>query len=439
MTKKNDINIEISWDKNVVPENTKIERSLLIDLTTKSDSIKTKKDRPPVNLALVIDRSGSMDGSPLEAAKSAAKQITKKLNSGDRLSLVSFDTETKSHFSNIKMDSKGASFARGVINELYAGSMTNLSGGWFEGARCVTEAIDHGNFNDGFVIVLSDGMANVGITDPKELKLHATELSSRGIQTSSIGIGAHYSPLQLDALALGGGGRLHDTETAGDIIEVVLGELGEIGNTFARNLKLYIHSPSSIQLECLSKIPGESYGNFFQVDVGSLQLDQTRSIALLVKTDSQDKGSELPIEVHITWEDIEKGEQIESTVVSTILKVVGINEFKNTPINTNVTRKIADLWEASLAYRAMILNEQNRFDKAKSIYDKNMLSYSQIVDCLDDSASRVDRFKSTQDRVAREWIGRSKRGAFNLSKKLMMGQSDLRQRDTGSWHDEIES
>jgi len=437
MTIKSTINIEMSWDKTVVPANTKSERSLLIDLISNSNSEIKKKGRSPVNLSLVIDRSGSMAGAPIMAAKLAATQIAEHLSPKDRLSIVSFDYQIITHFNNLKMDTEGCNYAKRMISEIYARGNTDLSGGWFEGARCVTEAIDSGDFNNGYVVVLSDGMANAGITNPKELKMHANELASRGIQTSSVGIGANYSPLQLDALALGGGGRLHDAETADDIIDVVLGELGEIGNTVARNVKLHIHLPRGAQLECLSKIPAQRSGNFFQIDVGTLQLDQVKSIALLAKIDLLDNGKELPFEAHITWEEIETSMQNESSVKSSALKVVSIKESESAAINTTVVRKVADLWEASLAYQAMILNEQNQFDMASSVYDNNMISYGLIVDSLEDSDSRVERFKSTQKRVANEWHGRSKRASFNLSKKMMMSEPDLRRRETGNWHDEL--
>ena len=437
MTKKSNINIEMSWDKLVVPAKTNTERSLLIELSADSDSKIKKKDRPPVNLALVIDRSGSMDGSPIEAAKIAASQIVEKLSSKDCLSLVSFDDEVITHFSNVKMDIEGCNHAKQMISELYARGMTDLSGGWFEGAKCATEAIDEGGFSNGYVIVLSDGMANHGITDPKELKMHATELASRGIQTSSIGIGANYSPLQLDALAEGGEGRLHDTETADDIIDVVLGELGEIGNTIARNIKLYIHSPRGVQFECLSKMQGHRSGNFFQIDIGSLQLNQTKSVALLTKVGEFPNGNDLSFKAHITWEELETGKQNESSVVNSTLKVVTLKKAESAAINSTVVKKVADLWEASLAYQAMIFNEQNRFGRASRIYDDNMESYDLLINSLEDKESRLDRFKLLQRRVARQWQGRSKRASYNLSKKMMMSEPDLRNRDTGNWHDEI--
>ena len=437
MTNKSNINIQMSWDKLVVPAKTNTERSLLIELSADSDSKIKKIDRPPVNLALVVDRSGSMDGSPIEAAKIAASQIVEKLNQKDCLSLVSFDDEVITHFSNVKMDIEGCNHAKQMISELYARGMTDLSGGWFEGAKCATEAIDEGGFSNGYVIVLSDGMANHGITDPKELKMHATELASRGIQTSSIGIGANYSPLQLDALAEGGEGRLHDTETADDIIDVVLGELGEIGNTIARNLKLYIHSPRGVQFECLSKMQGHRSGNFFQIDIGSLQLNQTKSVALLTKVGEFPNGNDLSFKAHTTWEELETGKQNESSVVNSTLKVVTLKKAESAAINSTVVKKVADLWEASLAYQAMIFNEQNRFGRASRIYDDNMESYDLLINSLEDSDARIDRLNAAQKKVSAPWKGRSKRASYNLSKKMMMSEPDLRHRKTGNWHDQL--
>ena len=129
-----------------------------------------------------------MGGTYIEAAKIAAKGIADRLTTRDRLSLVSFDNEIITHFSNLSMDSVGRRRAKSTIAELYARSATNLSAGWFEGANCVTEAIDDDNFQNGHVVVLSDGMANRGIIDPEELNMHAQELASRGVYTSAVGI-----------------------------------------------------------------------------------------------------------------------------------------------------------------------------------------------------------------------------------------------------------
>ena len=68
MIKENKMNIEMRWDKLVVPTETRCERNLLIELTALGQPKEKKKDRPPVNLALVIDRSGSMQGTYIEAA-----------------------------------------------------------------------------------------------------------------------------------------------------------------------------------------------------------------------------------------------------------------------------------------------------------------------------------------------------------------------------------
>ncbi len=437
MIKKNKMNIEMRWDKLVLPAETCSERNLLIELTALGQAKQKNKKRPPVNLALVIDRSGSMGGPYIEAAKIAAKGIADQLTTRDRLSLVSFDNEIITHFSNLSMDSAGRRRAKSTIAELYARNATNLSAGWFEGANCVTEAIDDDNFQNGHVLVLSDGMANVGIEDPEELNMHAQELASRGVYTSAAGIGAHYSPLQLDALAEGGAGRLHDTETAEDIIDVVLGELGEISNTVACHVSLFIRSPRGVRLECLSSTREFKSGNFLGIPLGMMQLNRMKTVALLTEVSELSKGKELPFEAYVTWEDVDSGEQHQSATVNSVLQVVSAREAEKTEVNTEVVRKFADLWEASMAYKGMILNEQHNYDAANMLYKSDLESFSEMVGSLEDGDDRVNRHKLAGKRMAREWKGRSKRESFDLAKKKMLSEPDLRQKDSGNWHDRL--
>jgi len=437
MKNKNKINIEMHWDKLVVPAQTSCDRSLLIELTVIGQPKDKNNKRPPVNLALVIDRSGSMVGYSIEAAKTAAKGIVDRLTTEDRLSLVSFDARVKLHFSCLSMNSIGRSKAKAMISQLYAGTTTNLSAGWFEGAHCVSQAMDDYELQNGHVLVLSDGMANQGIEDPEELKMHAHELASRGVYTSAVGIGSHYSPLQLDALAEGGDGRLHDTETAEEIVDVVLGELGEISNTVARNVELHIRSPRSVRLECLSSMREHRSGSLLKINLGMMQLDRMKQVALLTEVSELSNGKELPFEAYVTWEGVDSAEQHHSNTVNSVLQVVSVMEAEKAKVNTEVVRKFADIWEASLAYRGMILNERNDFRGASMLYEDNLEHVSMLVNSLDDCDSRVDRHKSAGIQMGREWSGRSKRESFDLAKKRMKSEPDLRQEDFGNWHDRL--
>ena len=67
-----------------------------------------------------------MQGSPIEAAKSAAIQIAETLNSQDRLSIVTFDSEIDMLFSNVQMNDEGSSYAKGLISEIYAGGTSKM-------------------------------------------------------------------------------------------------------------------------------------------------------------------------------------------------------------------------------------------------------------------------------------------------------------------------
>ncbi|MGH7658922.1 MAG: vWA domain-containing protein, partial [Gemmatimonadales bacterium] len=120
--------------------------------------------RAPINVALVLDRSGSMTGSPLAAAREAAARFVSFLAPEDPLSIVVFDDTVETIYG--PAPAGDLSDALGALSRVREGGCTNLSGGWLTGARHVRQHLVEGTNR---VVLLTDGQANSGITDPSRL------------------------------------------------------------------------------------------------------------------------------------------------------------------------------------------------------------------------------------------------------------------------------
>jgi hypothetical protein len=123
--------------------------------------------------------------------------------------------------------------------------------------------------------------------------------------------------------------------------------------------------------------------------------------------------------------------------VNSVLRVVSAREEEKTKVDTEVVRKFADLWEASLAYQGMILNEQKDYEGVGELYESNLESFSETVDSLEDGDSRMYRHKLAGKRMGKQWKGRSKLKSFDLAKKQMSSQPNLLRKDSGNWHDRL--
>jgi Ca-activated chloride channel homolog len=194
--------------------------------------------RAPLDLAFVIDRSGSMEGDRLEHAKSAALGIVAKLDANDHVALVQYDDAAQVVVASLAMDEAGKTKLDRAIQHLEVGGSTNLEGGLQLGRKEVERVYHSGEASR--LILLSDGMANVGIVDPKQIANTAREAAEHGVRVTSVGIGLEFNEDLMEAIAEAGRGNYHYVKDAGDLDKTIAGELASVQATVATNVELHL-------------------------------------------------------------------------------------------------------------------------------------------------------------------------------------------------------
>lgn len=191
-------------------------------------------ERTPLNLALVIDRSGSMEGRPLEEAKRCAIEVAERLSPRDRLAIVTYDASVDVVQPARPVDDPAR--LRRLIAGIYAGGSTALHAGWVAGAQQLLPWVRPDALSR--VLLLSDGQANCGLSDPAAIAAQAAELAASGVSTSTYGLGHSFNEELMTAMARAGEGRAWYGETADDLREPFAGELALFDALWAKRVTL---------------------------------------------------------------------------------------------------------------------------------------------------------------------------------------------------------
>ena len=201
--------------------------------------------RPPLNIALVIDRSGSMrDEEKLENAKAAAAQLVDSLRPEDVFSLTVFDDQAQLLIparrtrDKAKIKSQIAALTPGGGTNIYEG----LQSGYREAAKfATTDSVNR-------VILLSDGQVTAGVTDPQAFARLTSAESQKEIQTTSVGLGLEFNEDLMMAIARDGKGNYHFIKDGADTRTVFAKELDELTHVVAKAVKLRIQLAQGVGL-----------------------------------------------------------------------------------------------------------------------------------------------------------------------------------------------
>jgi len=197
----------------------------------------------PVNLALVLDRSGSMSGEKLAEAKRAAIMAVGRLRADDIVSVVTYDSTVRVLVPATKVGDPAA--ITELLQGVQAGSSTALFAGVSKGARELRKFLAAQRVNR--VLLLSDGLANVGPSSPGELAELGASLAKEGIAVTTVGLGLDYNEELMTRLAEHSDGNHYFAERATDLAQAFERELGEVMSVVALDLEVAIELPQGVR------------------------------------------------------------------------------------------------------------------------------------------------------------------------------------------------
>jgi Ca-activated chloride channel homolog len=202
-----------------------------------------KIHRTPLNLAVVLDKSGSMTGAKLEKTKQAAMQLVDRLAPDDIFSLVIFSDSARVLVPAQHVEDKDA--LKEKIESIEADGSTALYAGVKMGADQLGEFFSSKRINR--VILLSDGLANVGPSSPRQLRRLGSDLAERGISVTTIGVGDDYNEDLMAGLAEASDANYYYVQDVEQLPSIFAKELGDLLTVAARDVRIEIVCPDGVK------------------------------------------------------------------------------------------------------------------------------------------------------------------------------------------------
>lgn len=293
-------------------------REAMIRIAIDTEKI-TSARRAGVNLAIALDRSGSMGGEKLENAKKAAVTALRMLDDDDWFSLVVYDNEARVLIpatrvgSLVPVESYGSYEKRSTepardamirkIGEIVSGGGTAL----FAGVSQAVGELDRAECPKGFVrrvVLLSDGQANVGPSTPADLGRLGAGLVKEGISVSTVGVGLDYNEDLMTSLAQNSDGNFYYVEKSSDLAFIFEQELSGALNVAASSVKLRIECPRGVRPVGILGHEAKIDGNTVEIDFNQIYAGHSKVLVLQVEAADAREGSKLELaEVKLQYTD----------------------------------------------------------------------------------------------------------------------------------------
>jgi Mg-chelatase subunit ChlD len=351
------MDIDLRTDRKLIRANGNSNRYVVARFSAPASE--QRRSRPPVNVAFVIDRSGSMAGAKIQLAKDAVKTAISLLRPTDRFAIVVYDQEIDVTTPSTAATADAKRSAARALEPVDARASTNLGEGWLRGCEQVAAVQDERFVTR--VVLLTDGQANLGIVDPEELRRHAGALRARGVMTTTIGLGDGFNEDLLRGMALAGGGNFYFVEGAAQILDTMTSELQETIDIVARSVALTVSGPEVVLVEPLTDALLERDGQSWRLSLGDAVAEQDFEVVLRINFPAGAIDHEVAVALALDDRD-------------GIMRGAGTMTWRYADHHRNdvqerdrtVDRIVAQLYAARARQEAVALNRSGHYDAAVS-------------------------------------------------------------------------
>lgn len=413
------VRLRIDVDRAVLPAETTEKAVVKIGL----DCIRLPRPehRTPVNLAIVIDRSGSMAGDKIAKAREAALEAVRRLGPDDVVALIVYDTSVQTLIPAQRLGD-GRRLER-AIRGIEVGGNTALYGGVTRGAAEVRRFLE-GGYGINRVILLSDGLANVGPSSPEELGRLGASLMKEGISVTTVGLGLGFNEDLMTRLAQRSDGNTYFVENSVDLPRIFATELGDVLNVVARRVVIEIEFPIGVRPLCFVGRDGVIRGQRAELTLNQLYGGQEKFALVEVEVSPAEAGAEREIaRASVSYEDAQTQRSAKLTARRSVqfsasrASVVGSADHKvQADYAVNVMAAAKD--------EAVALVDSNRRDQAAELLRQRSASLKEIGRTYANSEVQVLAAAAAPeaDRLAREGLSNAERKAYRAESAQVKSQ-----------------
>ncbi len=371
--------LDTRWGNNEISP---VQREAVLQIGFTTSEVSERTDLRPLNLALVIDKSGSMaEDDKMPRVKESLRTLIAKLRPDDIVSIVVFDTEAAVLFPASRIGD--STEVRRAIDCIEPAGSTNLHGGLVLGYREALKNFRKDATNR--VILLTDGIANVGTVEPSKIAAESSEFNGQGLDLSTIGVGLNLNNELLRTLARSGRGLYHFVSDYKDIEKVFVNEVQSLISQVAKKVEVSVDYDPNLQVEKI-------YGYAPRVHAGGFTIaldDMNNGLTQVVMTRFSARNplkSASTVKVRLSYFDVQRRKTVEET-----------QEIKLVPSEQKYCDLLADT-EVKKNYTIAEL-AQSLFDMTEAARRQN---YRQAENFLNASVSETyRRFPNMEDKDIR--------------------------------------